>query len=369
MYRTTALLLFFLAPVICLSQDPGKSPPVPKYSVPDSAKFTISNFKVTRVTGMGKDEVKSFEIGACVRVPSSEKPDAGWPAVLFISGSGSQSKHGLQGSLDLGSHELLDAIANAGFVVMSSDDRGIGDTPLGQDGFEPADLGYNELIGDARAVLDALLAREDVNKARVFVVGHSEGGLTAPILAGEKSLAGVVFMAAAGRNMYDVTYGQVEDANAGMAKGIRDLNLKIQKELQDAAKEDREPNFEIAGTDPKLVAVVKQTWQSVQPIRKWWHDHFNLDVPAIHADLTCPCLITQGASDFQVKPDADAKQIMKNLLAGKCTDATLKIYDDLDHLFKPCNGRKSEMNLYYEDRRVDARFITDVVSWLEARAE
>lgn len=363
MARMLALLLIALTPVICLTQDK----PAPKYSVPDDAKFTVEDVKVFRVTGMGKEEAKGFDIGTAVRVPTGEKPAAGWPAVLFISGSGSQSKHGLQGPLDLGSWELLDAIANAGFVVMSSDDRGIGDTPVGQEGFDPAELGYNELVGDARAVLNALLAREDVNKERVFVIGHSEGGITAPILAGEKGLAGVVFMAAAGRNMYDVTYEQVEDANASVNEPVRSINLKIQKEIQDAVKEDREPNYEIAGKQKQLVDAVKATWKQVQPIRAWWHDHFNLDVPGIHGALTCPCLITQGAADFQVKTDNDAKQIMKNLLAGKCTDATIKVYDDLDHLFKACNGRKSEMKMYYEDRRVDAAFIKDVVNWLNQR--
>lgn len=366
MTRILALLLIALTPVLCLTQD---QPPQPKYSLPDDAAFTVEDVKVFRVTGMSKEEPKGFEIGAAVRVPSGDKPEAGWPAVLFVSGSGSQSKHGLQGPLDLGSWELMDAIANAGFVVMSSDDRGIGDTPPGEEGFDPMTFGYDELVDDARSVLDALLAREDVNKERVFVIGHSEGGITAPILAGEKGLAGVVFMAAAGRNMYDVTYEQVEDANATMPEGIRKLNLMIQKEIQDAVKEDREPNYEIAGKDANLVAAVKSTWKQVQPIRAWWHDHFNLDVPGIHGALTCPCLVTQGAADFQVKPDNDAKQIMKNLMAGECADATIKIYDDLDHLFKACGGRKSEIKMYYEDRRVDPVFVKDVVNWLKVKAQ
>ena len=364
MIRTIALLLLMLTPVVAVSQDPA----APEYNVPEDAAFTVEDVKVERITGMGKEEAEGFAIGAAVRVPTGDAPESGWPAVLFISGSGSQTRHGLQGPLDLGSWELLDAIANAGFVVMSSDDRGIGETPLGEEGLDPMTLGYDELVSDARACLDHLLAREDINKERVFVIGHSEGGITAPILAGEKGLAGVVFMAAAGRNMYDVTYEQVEDANATMPDGVRKANLKIQTEIQTAVKEDREPDYEIAGKAPNLVAAVKRIWEQVQPIRAWWHDHFNLDVPAIHSGLTCPCLVTQGAADFQVKTESDAKQIMRNLLDGKCSDATIKVYDDLDHLFKPCNGRKSETKMYYEDRRVDPAFIKDVVEWLKARA-
>jgi hypothetical protein len=69
-----------------------------------------------------------------------------------------------------------------------------------------------------------------------------------------------------------------------------------------------------------------------------------------------------------VKAEADGRQLAKNLLAGKCTDVTFKLYADLDHLFKPCGGKPSNMEMYYTDRRVDARFIKDVVEWLKARA-
>jgi uncharacterized protein len=367
MTRLMTLLLLAAVPVIGLCQEPEKKPAPPVYSVPEDASFTVEDITVERVVSAGAEEPVAFNIAAAVRVPSVEKPEAGWPGVLFISGSGSQTKHGLQGHLDLGSWELLDAIADAGFVVLSSDDRGIGGTPIGEEGIDPATIGYDELVGDARACLDHLLARKDINKQRVFIIGHSEGGITAPILAGEQKVAGVVFMAAAGRNMYDVTYEQVEDANATMPEGVRKLNLQIQKEIQDAVKEDREPDYKIAGDSAALVAAVKRTWAQVQPIRAWWHDHFNLDVPGLHNALTCPCLVVQGASDFQVKTDVDAKQIMRNLLEGKCTDATLKVYDDLDHLFKPCGGRKSELKMYYEDRRVDPAFIKDMVNWLKHR--
>jgi hypothetical protein len=157
---------------------------------------------------------------------------------------------------------------------------------------------------------------------------------------------------------------------ATLPKATRESNMKVQREFQDAVKEDREPDFTIIGDDDATVAAIKNVWKTqVVPLKTWWHDHFVLDVPAIHAALKCPCMVANGKADFQVGPETDAKQIMKNLLAGECSDATLKLYDDLDHLFKPCNGRKSELKMYYEDRRVDAGYIKDVVAWLEARRQ
>ena len=352
-----ALLLALIAPTIIVAD----------YTLPKDATFTVSDIKVKRTVDLADGKQAEFEIGAALRVPMGDKPSMGWPAVLFVSGSGSQTKHGFQGPLDLGSWELLDAIAGAGFMVLSSDDRGLGDTPLGEPNFDVAEFGYDELVGDARACLKHLQGHADVNKQRIFVMGHSEGGLTAPILAIESEVAGVVFLAAMGRNLYDVTLNQVEDGLANQPKGQRELTLKVQREFQDAVKEDRDPNFEIAG---KAAAVtLKASWKTgVLPIKAWWHDHFNLDVPAIHKKVSCPVLITQGEADFQVSPEKDARQIMKEVLEGACTDMSYKSYADLDHLFKPCGGKKSEIKMYYEDRRVDPTFIKDVVAWLKARA-
>ncbi|MCA8919818.1 MAG: alpha/beta fold hydrolase [Planctomycetes bacterium] len=361
----SALLTITLLAAVAIAQQ-GK-PETPSWSVPDDAKFTAEDVSITRNVETNDGEAE-FKIAGTVRIPTGQRPEGGFPAVLFISGSGSQTRHGFQGNLDIGSWELLDAVANAGFVVLATDDRGIGETPLGIEGKKPEDLGYLDLVGDAQAALDYLNSREEVNTAKVFLIGHSEGGLTAPILAGDNpKVAGVVFMAAAGRNMYDITLQQVEEAMASQPRAQRENNLKAQREFQDAVKENREPDFNLLGK--AAAPVLKQTWKaSVLPIRKWWHEHFNLDVPAIHSKLTCPVFVTNGKSDFQVSPERDAKQIVKDLMEGKCDDVTMKIYDDLDHLFKPCNGRKSELKIYFEDRRVSPEFIKDVVEWLTAIA-
>lgn len=331
------------------------------YKLPDNAAFTEEEVSIKVAADTPE---KEWAIAGTLNVPKGEKPAAGWPAVLYISGSGSQDRHGFQGPLDLGTWQILDAIANAGFVVLRTDDRGLGKTPLGPKGIDPTELGYDDLVSDGRHGLKFLQGRDEVNKKKIFIVGHSEGGLTAPILAGEDtSVAGVVCLAAMGRNLYDVTYEQVQDSIAKQPKAAQDQTLKAQKEFQDAVKENREPDFNILG--PLAAAQLKAGWKQVLPIKKWWHQHFVKDVPAIHAKVACPVLVLQGEADFQVKPDKDARQILKNVMAGPCTEATLKIYADLDHLFKPCGGRKSEMKHYYEKRDVDPRVIKDLTSWLK----
>lgn len=362
MRTLTVALLALLLPVLALAQEAPK-PEQPAAPAP-GAKHTVTNIKIPRVTGMGKEAAKQFEIAGNLRLPTGEKPAAGWPAVMFVSGSGSQGRHGFQGMLDIGTWQLLDAVADGGFAVLAVDDRGAGETPLGEEGKDPKTIGYLDLVGDAKACLAWLQAHEAVNKQKVFVIGHSEGGLTAPMLAGDDdTLAGIVCMGAMGRNLYDVTLDQVEAAMQAQPAEVREGNLKAQREFMTAVKEGREPDWNIVGAE--AAPVLKAEWkQAIEPIKAWWHDHFNLDVPAIHARVKCPVFVAQGAADFQTSAERDARQIVKGVLAGPCTDVRLKIYADLDHLFKPCNGRKSEMKMYFEKRDVDATFKADVVAWL-----
>jgi len=358
------LILAALGLLVVAAVAAGQDKPAP-YKLPENARFTEEEVKV-HINGdaKGDSNEKDWDIAGTLNIPGGDKPDGGWPAVLFISGSGSQQRHGVQGAIDLGTWQILDAIANAGFVVLRTDDRGVGKTPLGPKDIKPSEIGYNDLVSDARHCLRFLQARSEVNKARVFLIGHSEGGLTAPILASEDTtIAGVITLAGMGRNLYDVTLDQIGDTVAGLPKAQRDDALKAQREFQDAVKAEREPDFNILGA--AVAPQLKMSWkQQVEPIKKWWREHFLVDVPKVHAGMKCPVLVLQGASDIQVKPDADARQILKDVMAGPCTEATLKIYPDLDHLFKPCGGRKSELKMYMEKRDVDPRVVKDIVAWL-----
>jgi len=345
---------------ICLSAH-AQDKPTP-YKLPDNAAFTEEEVSIKIAADTPE---KEWAIAGTLNIPTGQKPEAGWPAVLYVSGSGSQDRHGFQGVLDLGTWQILDAIASAGFVVLRTDDRGIGKTPIGPKGINPTEIGYDDLVSDARHGLKLLQSRAEVNKKKIFVVGHSEGGLTAPILAGEDtSIAGVVCLAGMGRNLYDVTLEQVQNSISGQPNAAQEQTLKVQREFQDAVKAGREPDFNILGANASLR--LKVIWKNdILPIKTWWHQHFVKDIPAIHAALKCPVLVMQGQADFQVNPDRDARQILKNVMAGPCTEATLKIYADLDHLFKPCGGRKSELKLYYEKRDVHAGMIKDLTDWLK----
>jgi pimeloyl-ACP methyl ester carboxylesterase len=376
MRATLALFSLFLLAVAIFAQ-PASLPeakPHHSYKLAQNAAFTETEVRIARPgdhTQLAEPhDAKAalepeFEIAGSLNVPKKGKRP--WPAVLFISGSGPQDRHGFGETapgkyIDCGSWQILDAIASAGFVVLRVDDRGTGSTPAGFAGIDPKDVGYRALLSDARFCLRWLQKRPEVDAKRVYLVGHSEGAMTAPILAGEENsgVAGVVCLAGPGRNLFQIALEQTE---AGLkARGLTgaelESGLKVQKELQLAMKESREPDFSI---------VPKALWErpDVATLRKWWHEHFILDDAAVHRRVASPVLVVNGLADYQVNPDRDARALAARFTQGKCNDVTLKLYDDLDHLFKPCGGKPSSKQMYFEKRDVDKTFIADVVDWLK----
>jgi pimeloyl-ACP methyl ester carboxylesterase len=375
--RATLVLLSLLALTVVGFAQPTPLPeakPHHTYKLPEGAAFTATEVRILRSGDHTQHAVPAdakiapegdFEIAGELCVP--KVATGTFPAVFFISGSGTQDRHGyaLAGPgryLDCGTWQVLDALAAAGFVVLRVDDRATGGTPVGPAGVASKEIGYQALVSDARFCLRWLQARPEVDKKRVFLIGHSEGGLTAPLLAAEENsgVAGVICMAGPGRNMFDIIYDQVE-ANMkaqGMGGATLAANLKAQKELMLATKENRDPDFSI---------VPKAIWTRADVVagRKWMREHFNVDDAALHKKLACPVLVVNGLADFQVNPEKDARALAARLSQGKCNDVTLKLYADLDHLFKPCGGKPSSMAMYLEKRDVDKAFIADAVDWLK----
>lgn len=373
-----------VALLLCLTaraEEPAapEAKPHPVYRLPEGAAFTEREVRIPRPGDFTQMHVKEdakqapegdFEIAGTLDVPAAARGAGPFPAVFFISGSGTQDRHGFVPGpapgtvgLDCGTWEVLDAIANAGFVVLRVDDRGAGATPVGFKGIHLKEIGYQCLVSDARFCLKWLRERPEVDKARVFVIGHSEGGITAPLLAGEDGagVAGVVCMAGCGRNFYDVIYDQVDAATKEMGALQRAAALQCQRELMDATRDNREPDFDV---------VPKTVWNRPDVVagRKWMREHFSLDLTALHKKVPCPVLVVNGEADFQVSPDKDARRLAAEVLAGASRDVTLRLYPDLDHLFKPCGGRKSTLEIYGEKRHVDPTFLADLLSWLKRHA-
>jgi len=277
------------------------------------------------------------------------------PAVFFVSGSGPQDRNGFSSGIDLGTHEILDRLTDKGFLVLRVDDRGVGGSSA-----MPLDVGYAELIADARACVEFLAQRDDVDPKRIAVIGHSEGGETAPILAAEDArIAAIVLMAAPGRPILEVIADQNRLAltKAGLAKDEIERKMTEVRAYLAKLASDEEIDATKA-SEEELTALAS---------RKWLQSHAKRDPVATIRAVHCPVLILQGATDFQVSPEKDAAVLEAALKDAKHPDHEMKVFAGLDHLFKKSPGETSELADYWKSRPIDPGFLDTLAAWLGSR--
>ncbi len=275
------------------------------------------------------------------------------PAVFFLSGSGPQDRDGFAQGLDLGTHEILDHLTRAGFLVLRVDDRGVGRSTGPTVG-----LVFADLVADGRRAVRFLRARPDVDPARIALIGHSEGGLSAPLLAAEEPIAAVVLMAAPGRALEALLKEQLclgrELAGASPAE-LETFERELAAFLAEIAKGAA---IAPAGLAPELAAFVSE--------RAWLASHLGRDVLAPLAKVSCPILILQGGRDVQVSAERDAPRIQAALDAAGHVDHELRVFPELDHLFKRAGERPNELD-YLKARPIAPEFLEVLTAWLAAR--
>lgn len=277
------------------------------------------------------------------------------PGVFFISGSGLQDRDGFSSGVDVGTRQVLDRLTRAGFAVLRVDDRGAGSSTGPTRG-----IGYQDLLADARACLDFLLAHDGVDPSCVAVIGHSEGGITAPLLAAERSqVAAIVLMASSGRPLTEVI----------MEQNARALDLSgITGDERDAMLTEIRHVLELVTSEGELSPEdLPEDYRAMLGMRPWLQQHARQDPVANLARVRCPVLIVQGELDFQVSAERDAPLLQAALDDAGHEDHELVVFDGLDHLFKRAPGEESRFSDYFTDRDVDEAFLARLESWLVER--
>lgn len=160
-----------------------------------------------RAEEVGYDNAQrpGVHLAGTLTLPEGRGP---FPAVLLITGSGAEDRN----ETGMGHQPFLviaDYLSRRGFAVLRVDDRGVG----GSRGATPNDTSA-DYATDVEAGVAYLRTRPDIDPARIALIGHSEGGLIAPIVASrDPSLGGIILMAGPGVRGADV---MVEQARAIM---------------------------------------------------------------------------------------------------------------------------------------------------------
>lgn len=284
--------------------------------------------------------------------PSSAGPH---PAVLLISGSGPQDRDesvfGHKPFLVLG-----DYLARRGFAVLRLDDRGAGKSTGAR-----THATIEDYATDAVAAVTWLAARADVDRRRIGLIGHSEGGIVAPLaLARTRDVAFLVLIAAPAMNGTSLAMLQAD--RIARAAGAAPQQVALQQALNGRIYALLEKGGDEAAIRASVRAILKeelakagipeaavplvekQMEPQIQRGLTPWFRHFLAHDPneSLRA-VRVPVLALYGSVDVQVPADENASR-MRDAITASSPQSEVRTLTGLNHLLQ--NARTGAMNEY-----------------------
>lgn len=317
---------------------------VPKLHWPQEPKKPYPYNEKEVVYENKKDGVK---LAGTLTFPRSKGP---FPAVLLITGSGLQDR-----DESLMGHKpflvLADHLTRRGLAVLRVDDRGIG----GSTGnvFEATS---EDLARDVLAGVEYLRSRKKINPKQIGLIGHSEGGLIAPMVAIQSlDVAFVVLMASPGLTIEEILYLQADLVLKvlGASDKVIDLVHTQQEQIFPVLKQEKDR----AVAEKKIRAIMKETEAAEAELSEqerewldsfgdttelsvrlllspWFRQLLTHDPKPTLRKLKCPVLAIIGEKDLQIAPKENLQAIEQALKAGGNTNYTVKELPNLNHLFQ-----------------------------------
>jgi hypothetical protein len=277
------------------------------------------------------NKAQEVTLAATFTIPQGAGP---FPAVLLITGSGPQDR-----DESLLGHKpfliLADYLTRHGIAVLRADDRGTGrSTGVFAKG-TTADFATDVETGVAY-----LKSRAEVNVRKIGLVGHSEGGVIAPMVAASnKDVAYIVMMAGTGVPGDQVLVAQGEAIQVASGKDPAQAAKESAKEKEmltlvesekDSAALEKELTEKMKGDVPEA-----QIGMQIRQITSPWFRYFlTYDPAGALRKVTCPVLAINGSLDKQVLPDQNLPAIRKALEAGGNKHFEVDELPGLNHLFQ-----------------------------------
>lgn len=303
----------------------------PDYSAPPGAPYTAQDLTIPTPMGHTLAGTLTLPRGASRARPA--------PAVVTITGSGGQDRDEaipmFKGYRPF--RELADALGRRGIAVLRMDDRGVGASGGNPNTSTSADFGE-----DIRAGLAYLRSRPEIDGGRLGLVGHSEGGIIAPLVAlSEPELKGLVLLAGTSRPGRQILQFQLPNLIAG--------DTSLSRAQKDSA-----------------VAAVPAQIDSMAANSPWTRFFLDYDPSATARQVRTPVLVLNGATDQQVTPD-QVEELVAAFRAAGNQDVTAHVFSGLNHLFvrdpDGFPGRYPSLPSFAVDRTV----LDMVTDWLAAR--
>ncbi len=316
--------------------------------------------------------VDHTKLAGTLTIPAGPGPH---PAVILISGSGSQDR-----DETIFGHKpflvLADHLTRRGVAVLRVDDRGVGGSSGSTLGSTSKDFANDVITG-----IKFLQKQPEIDGRRIGLVGHSEGGLIAPLVASKsKDVACIVLLAGPALPGAKLLNLQLEALLRAAGKSAADIERQSQvhrkllelvvgdaddEALRDAARKLIRIQLEMSGEpEPPAEMLDAQTEQALAQVKTPWMRWFlKHDPREVLEKVKCPVLALIGSLDLQVPPKENLPEIEHALQKAGNASATVKELPGLNHLFQEAKTGQVPEYAVIEQTLAPAA-LEEVTGWL-----
>ena len=291
---------------------------------------------------------QGFSLGGTLTLPEGEGP---FPVAILVSGSGSQNR-----DEEIFGHKpfklLADQLTRKGIAVLRYDDRGVGSS-----GGSAAESTTGDFAGDARSAFDYLLNNNKIDHSKIGIIGHSEGGMIAFMLASShEDIAFIISLAGPGVDGKTILLEQSDYINrmSGVDAAILEDNRIVMSAVYDImianesyqVWEEQVIDFtskfyvdQAAGnySEEDIEQIKRNLLGSIPASAYAWMRYFVMfDPTPLFESIKCPVLALNGEKDCQVLAEKNIQSIKNGLLTAGNSNTLTMILPGLNHLFQNC---------------------------------
>jgi fermentation-respiration switch protein FrsA (DUF1100 family) len=278
-----------------------------------------------------ENKLQNVTLAATLTIPAGKAP---FPAVILITGSGPQDR-----DESLLGHKpflvLSDYLTRHGIAVLRADDRGTGKSTGDFSTATTADFAI-----DTEAGIAYLKTRAEIDPHKIGLIGHSEGGIIAPMIAARNTdVAFIVMMAGSGVPGDEILVAQVQAIAESSGKTHEEAvkTAAKQREILALVKSEKDPAVLEKELKEKLSGegLEAQAGIEIKALTSPWFRYFMAYDPATALrKVTCPVLAINGEKDMQVPPKQNLPAIRKALEQAGNKHFEVDELPGLNHLFQ-----------------------------------
>lgn len=301
------------------------------------------------------------------------KKEGNFPAVILITGSGPQNR-----DEEVFGHKpflvISDYLTRNGIAVLRYDDRGVAQST---GDFKKATT--TDFASDVESAISYLKTRKEINVKKIGLIGHSEGGIIAPMIAAKsKDVDFIVLLAGSGLQGAQLMLLQKEKIEQAMhidekeiAKGQKIFNgaydIILHSDVADPDLKNKistylNQNLDSGATEEQISAITNQI------VTPWMINFLKYNPVPTLEKVRCPVLAIDGEKDLQVPPKENLTAIKTALEKGGNKNVTTKLFPNLNHLFQDC-----KTGLPTEYAEIEETFspvaLDEITNWIKKQVD